>query len=386
MENNSSDKFPPVEKDHVFDCAIAGGGLAGLTLAVQLAEAGYSVILFEKEKYPFHKVCGEYISMESFDFLERIGIPISNMNLPMINEVLISAPNGNTLSRKLDLGGFGISRFTLDAKLAELAIKKGVVLKEETKVIDIHFDHDLFSVKTSQHYYKAKTVCGAFGKHSLLDKKLGRYNSIPDKNYLAVKYHVKLDCQENLVQLHNFKDGYCGISKVDGDKYCMCYLSNSQNLRDNGNDIKAMERNVLMKNPFLKKYFNAANFLFEEPLTISQITFNKKTTIQNHVLMLGDAAGNIAPLCGNGMSMAMHSSYIAFQLLKKYFEQTISRQQLEQLYQHQWSNHFSSRINTGRTIQMLFGKESITNFSIALLNKLPMITNKIINSTHGIKF
>lgn len=368
----------------LYDCAIAGGGLAGLTLAVQLADAGRSVILFEKEKYPFHKVCGEYISMESFDFLERIGIPISTMNLPLINEVLISSPNGNSLTRKLDLGGFGISRFTLDAMLAELAFKKGVVVMEETKVMDIQFNHDLFTLKTSQQEYIAKTVCGAFGKHSLLDKKLERKSNVVSKNYLAVKYHVKIDLPDNLIQLHNFKDGYCGISKVDGNKYCLCYLTNSQNLRDNGNDINEMEKNVLMKNPFLKKIFTDATFLYNEPLTISQITFNKKTTIQKHVLMLGDAAGNIAPLCGNGMSMAMHSSYIAFQLLQNYFDKIVSRQQLELLYQNRWNNLFSSRINTGRQIQMLFGKEVLTNLSIAVLKKLPTLTNKLISSTHGV--
>ena len=51
--------------EQIVDCGIVGGGLAGLTLAIQLADAGYAVVLFEKEKYPFHKVFGEYISMES---------------------------------------------------------------------------------------------------------------------------------------------------------------------------------------------------------------------------------------------------------------------------------------------------------------------------------
>jgi flavin-dependent dehydrogenase len=45
-----------------YDVAIIGGGLAGLSLSIQLAKKNYSVVLFEKEKYPFHKVCGEYIS------------------------------------------------------------------------------------------------------------------------------------------------------------------------------------------------------------------------------------------------------------------------------------------------------------------------------------
>ena len=47
----------------MFDCAIIGGGLAGLCLAIQLADADRSVVLLEKNSYPFHKVCGEYISM-----------------------------------------------------------------------------------------------------------------------------------------------------------------------------------------------------------------------------------------------------------------------------------------------------------------------------------
>ncbi|MCW3086897.1 MAG: NAD(P)/FAD-dependent oxidoreductase, partial [Sediminibacterium sp.] len=68
-----------------YEIAIIGGGLAGLTLAIQGADAGYKVILFEKETYPFHKVCGEYISMESWDFLQRCGVPLGDWSLPRIN-------------------------------------------------------------------------------------------------------------------------------------------------------------------------------------------------------------------------------------------------------------------------------------------------------------
>ncbi|MDZ4665260.1 MAG: NAD(P)/FAD-dependent oxidoreductase [Bacteroidota bacterium] len=369
-----------------FDCAIIGGGLAGLTLAIQLAEVGYSVILLEKRRYPFHKVCGEYISMESYGFLERIGIPLSTMNLPMINEVKISSPNGNSITRKLNLGGFGISRYTLDSTLAALAVKKGVVLLEETKVSDIVFENDSFTIKAAQQTYKAKVACGAFGKRSVMNQKLGKESKTRKKNYIAVKYHVKMDLPDNRIELHNFKDGYCGVSKVDGDKYCLCYLTNSQNLRDSNNDIKEMEQNVLMKNPFLNKYFSEAVFLYNQPFTISQITFSKKKAVESNVLMLGDSAGNIAPLCGNGMSMAMHASYVAFQLIKKYLDKSISRKNLELLYENQWNLLFSKRIKTGKHIQQLFGREALTNISIEILKKLPALTDKLIGVTHGNKF
>ncbi|HEY8402472.1 MAG TPA: FAD-dependent oxidoreductase, partial [Cytophagaceae bacterium] len=41
---------------------IIGGGLAGLVNAVILADAGLDVLVIEKKVYPFHRVCGEYIS------------------------------------------------------------------------------------------------------------------------------------------------------------------------------------------------------------------------------------------------------------------------------------------------------------------------------------
>ena len=371
----------------VFDCAIIGGGLAGLTLSIQLANAGHSVVLFEKEKYPFHKVCGEYISMESYSFLERLGMPLSQMELPMINEVSISSPNGNMLTRKLGLGGFGISRYTLDSALAKIVTAKGVMVLEETKVMDVAFDENIFSINTGKETYSAKVACGTYGKKSSLDRLLARPSmnghSEKKKNYLAVKYHITIGPPANRIELHNFKNGYCGISKVDGDKYCLCYLTDSENLKENSNSIKQMERNVLMQNPFLKKYFSEAIFLNEQPYTISQLTFDKKSCVEKHMLMLGDSAATIAPLCGNGMSMAMHASFMLSPLIQKYVQGIISREQLELDYTQQWDKLFATRVKAGKYLQGFFGKETLTNTTIGLLKHTPIITDKLIQMTHG---
>ncbi len=76
--------------------AIAGGGLAGLAVSIQLARLGYQVILFEKEQYPFHKVCGEYISNESWDFLQHVGVDLEAMGVSHISRLQVSAPSGTT--------------------------------------------------------------------------------------------------------------------------------------------------------------------------------------------------------------------------------------------------------------------------------------------------
>lgn len=131
-----------------YDIGIVGGGLAGLTAAIQLRKKGYGVILFEKNKYPFHRVCGEYISMESRDHLINCGIDLPAFNLPHINKLNVSAPNGNLLKADLDLGGFGISRFTLDNLLYEEAKRHGVVMMEQTKVNDITYKNHFYEIQT----------------------------------------------------------------------------------------------------------------------------------------------------------------------------------------------------------------------------------------------
>jgi len=380
----------PTALQGVYDVAVIGGGLAGLSLSIQLVNAGYSVVLFEKEKYPFHRVCGEYISMESWNFLKNLGYPLSDMDLPLIKKLLVSAPDGTFIEQDLPLGGFGISRYKIDHEMARLAQSNGVHLLEERKVTSVIFNEELFNIHCSRLQYQAKIVCGAFGKRSNLDIKMKR--SFADKkigllnNFIGVKYHIKTDFPADTIALHNFQDGYCGISRIEDDKYCLCYLTTAKNLRMNDNSLTSLEEKVLQKNPFLKRIFKQSRVLYQAPLTISQISFENKSQVENHILMVGDAGGMITPLCGNGMSMALHASKIAAELIIRFLSATITRQQLEENYVEQWNRLFKQRLHTGRIIQRLFGKEWITNVFITMMKPFPKFVSYLIRQTHGDPF
>lgn len=378
-----------METSKMYDCAIVGGGLAGLSLSILLANRGLRVILLEKNDYPQHKVCGEYISMEAWDFLERLGLPLSAMNLPRINSLRVSAPNGDSLQQQLPMGGFGISRYTLDEQLAQLAQQAGVELLSKTKVNDIIFNETHFEVITEGDLrLQALVAIGTFGKRTNIDTKWKRsFIASSATNYVGVKYHLALDSfPENLIELHNFADGYCGISRVDSGRVCMCYLTTAANLQRNGGSIATMEKNILYKNPCLKKYFEDSKFLYDKPLAISQISFEPKQAVERHVLMLGDAAGLIAPLCGNGMSMALRAAAIAEPLICDFIYQKTDRVSMERQYIRQWNSTFSARLMAGRTLQSLFGRPILTNWVIRLLKQIPFVVKKLIGLTHGQKF
>lgn len=374
----------------MYDVAIVGGGLAGLSLSIQLAQRGYQVALLEKQIYPFHKVCGEYISMESWAFLERIGVPLSNWGLPIMKKINITDLKGKPYQFDLPLGGFGVSRYKLDETLYQIALQKGVQIFTNTKVAHINYTNDQFIIQSLDETITAKVAVGSFGKRSNMDiqwnRSFTRQKATPLKNYIGVKYHIYYPHITDIIALHNFHSGYCGISKIEDDKCCLCYLTIADNVKKNNNSISQMEQQVLYKNPQLKKIFTTADFLYNQPLTISQISFDKKTQIENHVLMIGDAGGMITPLSGNGMSMAMHGSKLACEVINAFLQQTIDRAEMERRYIINWNKQFTRRLYMGRIVQKLSGKKNTTAILLKAMKTFPGLANYVISSTHGEQF
>lgn len=365
------------------DVIIVGGGLGGLVSSIILAKTGLNVMVIEKKTYPFHKVCGEYISNEVRPFLESLGLNIKELGVKNITNFRFTSPSGRALETKLDLGGFGISRYKIDNALFELANSLDVKFILEKSVENIEFENDIFNIQISNNEnLTAKFVIGSYGKRTKLDASLNRPFLQKKSPYIGVKYHIKTDFPQNLIALHNFQDGYCGISAIENDKYCLCYLSSRSNLKKYGS-IDEMEKNVLMKNPHLKQIFENSEFIYDKPLVINEISFAKKNSVENHILMVGDTAGLITPLCGNGMAMAIHSAKIASELIIRHIKAGSSRIELEKLYENEWNSAFANRLRVGRTVQKLFGNKWLSEAAAIGFGSFKPALNLVVKSTHG---
>ena len=365
------------------DIVIIGGGLAGLTSAIHLAKSGLKVTLIEKNDYPKHKVCGEYISNEVLPYFQWLNLDISILKPTHISKMEFSTATGKIISGALPLGGFGVSRYELDNYLYHKAIENGCQVIQET-VSDIQFTDDEFRVFTSDSIeFKSKIVLGAFGKRSNIDLKLNRDFIQKNSPWLAVKAHYSGDFPNDLVGLHNFKGGYCGVSKVEKNKINICYLADYETFKQNKN-IEEFQSKIVCNNPHMKAIFENCSIRFEKPITISQISFEKKEAVENHILMIGDTAGLIHPLCGNGMAMAIHSAKIVSELTIDFFDNKISsRKELEEKYTQEWNYNFKSRLAAGRFLSKILQKENLASFLMQLLAIFPFLLPKIIKKTHG---
>jgi flavin-dependent dehydrogenase len=364
------------------DIVIIGGGLAGLTSAIHLTKVGLKVTLIEKNSYPHHKVCGEYISNEVLDYFKWLDVDPSVLGPSSISKLQFSTKNGEMIAGNLPLGGFGISRYVLDQHLYNHAKSLGCVMIQGV-VNNVRFLENYFEVTTTKDTFKSDIVLGAYGKRASLDHKLNRSFITQKSPWLAIKAHYKGVFPENLVALHNFKGGYCGVSRIEDNLINICYLVNYKTFKKYKN-VKEFQEQVLYKNKHLQQIFQSSSMIFETPLSISQISFENKKSVEDHILMIGDTAGLIHPLCGNGMSMAIHSAKIISELVYTYFNTNKkSRKDLEKAYHKAWTANFKSRMRMGNILSTVMQKQLLSKIVLYCLVRSPALFRYIIKHTHG---
>lgn len=365
------------------DLAIIGGGLAGLTAGLIANRMGHSVVLYEKKGYPFHKVCGEYLSIESEPILRWLGFPIDEWKLPVLTHFRITHPNGTEFSARLPLGGIGISRFSLDHFLQTKLTEEGGTVLDNTRVTSVTNTENKHHILCDHAEFPELDACLVFvgagrNRPSFAHQEKGQTG----KRYVGVKLHVSADIPTNQIELHHFPGGYCGISAIENDGYCLCYLIDEELIKTCRGNLEETEQRYLHQNPTLKRYFTQFPKLTERVSTAG-VFFTKRSVQSDGMLFLGDTAGMIPPLAGNGMSMAIHSATLATDLLHRHLIGSLHRNEIGMLYESNWNRAFSGRLRMARTLQSIMEKPGMTALSLAAFRAFPGLFRLAVSQTHG---
>jgi flavin-dependent dehydrogenase len=367
-----------------YQVIIVGGGLAGLTASLHLRHLGLEVLVFEKQGYPHHKVCGEYVSKEVVPYLASLGICLDSPPSPQIDTLLFSDLRGKSIYVKLPLGGIGISRFDFDALLYQKAREEGVHFIFGN-VRELRYEQDRFCViDDTGNQYRSPVAIGAYGKRSHLDKGLHRGFVNKRSAWLAVKAHyAHSGFPEQQVALHSFEGGYAGLSKVGTGAVNFCYLASYKSFKRAG-DVAGFNERVVSANPHLASFLEEAEPLFKEPLSIAQISFERKSAVEDHLIMCGDSAGLIHPLCGNGMAMAIHSAKLAAEHIGRFLlQRDYGRNQMERDYRTCWQGAFQRRLWMGRRLQSLLLNPLAARVAMGTVARSPGLLQHMISRTHG---
>ncbi len=379
----------------MFDVAIVGGGLAGCNAAITLARRNRHVLLLEANLYPHPKVCGEFLSPECLSLFASSGfLPVLQQLLPAtIGAVRITAPDGSAWSAKFPAPALGISRYTLDAAFANYIAHHGVEVCDGVRVTEIIGslrEGFVLTGRTSkgiQTFYAA-TVIAAHGKRSNLDRSLQRAFLRRPHPYLALKRHFIGSSLPGQIDLHVFPGGYCGISEVDGGVMNVCLLVRQDTFqsasRGSQTGVEGFIRWMCEQNPHLRDWFAQASPVYPAWLSIAQVPFVSKTSIEGDILLAGDAAGMIAPLAGDGMAMALHSGELAACLIDRYLAAEIAAPELKIAYARAWSTTFNRRLHLARLLQSVMLRPALLVPGLRLLNLLPALGGFLVAQTRDL--
>ncbi|PLS68130.1 MAG: NAD(P)/FAD-dependent oxidoreductase [Cyanobacteria bacterium M5B4] len=366
-----------------YDVIVVGGGLAGCSSAIHLADRGLQVLVLEQQKFPSHKLCGEFLSIEVIDSFTRLGVldRVNQIGAHKIDRAVVTSPSGGRFEHNLPGTALGISRYQLDHILWQHAQTVGATCCDGTIVGDITGDLDQgFSVKTAKQEFRGKVVLGAYGKRSGLDRKLQRQFIRQDSPWIAYKTHAYGLSIPNTIELHGFDGGYCGLSMIETGEVNLCWIGHKKIIKS------APDRNfppALFANLALADRLNQLHFNPGVKCNLGQICFAIKGNFVGDICMIGDTAGMITPFCGDGMAMALRSAEIAVPLVIKYLEHNLTKSQFKYQYQQKWRQEFSFRLKLGRWLHQAFSQPLLANLSINTCRQFPPIGNWLIAKTRG---
>ena len=372
-----------------YDVAVIGAGPAGSAAAAAMAQRGWHVALIERSRLPRHKVCGEFLSPESQETLQSLGLrdDLATRDPVPLSGATLSSQRGQTLEMALPSTAWGLSRWAMDEALAHGAARYGATLLTETTVSTVEAEGDDYRLqirrRTGKAELRARTVLMAGGRSST--------NALPpapsgrprDQLFVGMKSHVTGITMPNRVELFLFDGGYIGINAVESGALNLCLLARYDAFAQGGRTMAGMIDSIARQNADFAARLRGATLLEETTCTVAAVDTHRPAAPWDGMACLGDTASMIPPLCGDGMAMALRSATLCAPLADAFLRGAIDRATWEQRYRHAWHREFDGRLRVGRSLQSLLSRGPLAEGLLGVGRLVPPLADYMVRATRG---
>jgi 2-polyprenyl-6-methoxyphenol hydroxylase-like FAD-dependent oxidoreductase len=275
---------------------IAGGGLAGLTLGIALRRQNIPVEVWESSNYPRHRVCGEFISGAGRNVLSSLGLEkiLFQRGARVARTVAFFDTRHLLARRTLPFEALCCSRYVLDQTLATQFRAMGGILHENSRrKVDAN----------------EPGVIVATGREPSAAEDGWRY--------FGLKAHARNLTTTTDLEMHFQRNAYIGVARIAEDRVNICGLFRS---REPHAEIRATWRQWLSGAPGspLRNRIDQESFDEQSFCSVAGLGLRSKSAEPARGARIGDAITMIAPVTGNGMSMAFESAGFAAPILVNY--------------------------------------------------------------------
>jgi flavin-dependent dehydrogenase len=317
----------------MYDVVVAGGSIAGLLCAREIAENKNTVLVIEEDYEigtPEH--CGGLVSIKG---LEKLGIiPFRKTFDHLIESAIIYAPNGNNFSinsKKQQVAE--ISRRELDKQIAHQAQKNGAEIRVRTSFQELTEN----GIRTNKEEIECKIFVDARGISSLIQK--DRTGIVPSAQYEIYADWIK----KGRVEVFFDQEKYPGFFASET-------LEELLEKKGKHSTIRKIFAPVWVKGP-IKKF------------------------VEGRRVIIGDAAGQAKPTTSGGIYTSGMGGVFAGRAISKFLKSN-NESDLEE-YQKKWNNQFGEEFE-----KQLLARKILERIDNNTINKLfdsitPEITKEI---------
>jgi menaquinone-9 beta-reductase len=346
-----------------FDAVVIGGGPAGSTTALLLAQRGWRVAVIEKSAFPRAKVCGEFMSATNLPVLERLGIgevwrteagpPIRRVGF-FSNDTIVDAPIPGA-SR----GAFGraLGRDALDQLLLERACASGAEVFQPWRAVGIDKRGDAQAVLVDSGEGSgeliAPVIVAAHGSWEAgrLPSQLEKSNRPGD--LLGFKAHFSGGTlPADLMPLIVFPGGYGGMVWSDRGRLSLscCIrrdaLSELRALYGNAGAAEALHRHLLESVRGVREAIGDAS-LDGRWLAAGPIRPGIRSAYADGIFRAGNIAGESHPIIAEGITMAIQSGWLlAGALARTQPRDHATHVDAGARYEREWRRLFRTRVHS----------------------------------------
>ncbi len=379
--------------DKVLDALIIGGGPAGATTGVLLAQAGWSVGIVEKKNFPRRKVCGEFMSATNLSLLQQLGVAdfYFSTSGPEIQRVglfaadTILATKMPTLNNSSKKWGRALGREHLDMALLKRAGQLGARIWQPGVVQNLRRLAGLFtctlSIGDKVEEISTRLVIMASGSWE--------GGSIPSKgtshkpsDLLAFKAHFRhCDLAQDLMPLIAFPGGYGGLVHSDGGRVSLSYCIRRDMLQRIRQQYAGMQAGEASLNYIKSKCLGVRNVLASSQregnwLACGPIRPGIRQRYNDGIFFVGNIAGEAHPIVAEGISMAMQSAWLLSHILIRRQVDVMTEKGLLDAgkeYRKQWHKHFARRIHAAALFSQIAMRPGSQALMLFLIKRFPGI-------------
>lgn len=326
----------------IVDVAIIGGGPAGTAAALEARRQGLSVAIWERDRFPRDKVCGEFISPEALHLLQT-EIPETAVRGADIRDAEFISAHGGSRTFRLPHRALGLSRRLLDAALWEAAkaagaeAREGESIRKVLKLVSFGKDPDVWEIESAGgNVRRAKSLLVACGRWWAIDglSSPAHRASHATGDWIGAKAHFEGIPPRDRVEMYFFHGGYCGLAPVEDGACNVCCLVHRERIRERGANGLQDFGGWLVQTahlPALERRLRGA-IQVSPVVTTSPVHLARRRAAQGGVLMAGDASGFLDPFTGEGISMALHSGRLAAQAVAKALAEGLGDERAAEIY------------------------------------------------------